>query len=57
MDGDITFEGLIASPDGRIVLRAWRRGSDVETVSREVVEELLDQGGRELLDIDAETTS
>jgi hydroxymethylbilane synthase len=57
MDGDITFEGLIASPDGRIVLRAWRRGGDAEIISREVVEELLEQGGRELLDIDAETTS
>ena len=53
-DGDITFEGMIASADGRIVLRARRRGWDAEIVSREVVEELLDQGGRELLDIDAE---
>ena len=53
-DGDITFQGMIASPDGRIVLRARRRGWDAEIVSREVVEELLDQGGRELLDMNAE---
>jgi len=56
-DGDITFEGMIASPDGRIVLRAQRRGTDAEIVSREVVEELLDQGGRELLDLDLDLDS
>ena len=53
-EGDITFEGMIASLDGRIVLRSARRGRDPERVSREVVEELLDQGGRELLDLDAD---
>lgn len=50
-DGDITFEGLLASPDGRIVLRGRRRGRDAETVSHEVVEELLAAGGRDLLEV------
>lgn len=48
---DVSFEGMLASLDGRIVLRGTGRGSDPSTVGRAVAEELLDRGGRDLLDI------
>jgi hydroxymethylbilane synthase len=50
----VTLQGLLASPDGRIVLRSTRHGVDGRAVAREVVEELLASGGRDLLDLDAE---
>jgi hypothetical protein len=45
---------MLASPDGRIVLRSRREGTDGAAVAREVVDELLTSGGRDLLDLDAE---
>jgi hydroxymethylbilane synthase len=51
---DIVFRAMIASPDGRVVLRAQRSGRDATRVAHDVAEELLDRGGRELLDIETE---
>ena len=48
---DVSFEGMLASLDGRIVLRSTGRGSDPGAVGRELADELLDRGGRDLLDI------
>ena len=42
---------MLASLDGRIVLRGAGRGSDPATVGRDVADELLERGGRDLLDI------
>jgi hydroxymethylbilane synthase len=55
VDGDsVTLQGLLASPDGRIVLRSTRTGVDGGAVAREIVDDLLTSGGRDLLDLDAE---
>jgi hydroxymethylbilane synthase len=55
VDGDsVTLQGLLASPDGRMVLRSTHTGVDGGAVAREVVDELLTSGGRDLLDLDAE---
>jgi hydroxymethylbilane synthase len=48
VDG-ISMEGLLASADGRIVLRARRQGSVPETVARDVADAILDAGGSDLL--------
>lgn len=49
--GAITLQGLIASFDGRIVLRHAAAGADPVTVGREVARYLLDRsGGRGLLE-------
>ncbi|HTZ09133.1 MAG TPA: hydroxymethylbilane synthase [Acidimicrobiales bacterium] len=45
--GGVELEGMVASRDGRILLRRRRGGSDPETLGREVARELLDEcGGR-----------
>ena len=50
-DGGITLVGLLASLDGRIVLRASGAGDDPGALGVEVAERLLDdEGGRLLLD-------
>lgn len=54
-DGSLRLEALLASLDGRIVLRASGAGagSDPEALGREVARSLLDdQGGRMILDAD-----
>jgi hydroxymethylbilane synthase len=48
-EGGVELEGMLASPDGRIVLRATSVGADPRTVGRAVADEILDGGGRELL--------
>lgn len=51
-DGFIALEGLLASLDGRIVLRYRQTGLDPQVVGREVAQHLLDGcGGRTVLDI------
>jgi hydroxymethylbilane synthase len=51
---DLALEGMLASPDGRIVLRSRGQGTDGAAVARGVVDDLLASGGRDLLDLDAE---
>lgn len=51
-DNYIQMTGLLATPDGATVIRRTRRGftSMCDTVGRELAQELLDAGGREILD-------
>ena len=50
-DGDIDIEVLLASVDGRAVLRTTHSGADAEAVGAEAARRLLDDlGGRALLD-------
>jgi hydroxymethylbilane synthase len=50
-DGDeIEIEALLASTDGHVVLRATARDSDAVTAGRAVAAELMDRGGRSLLE-------
>jgi hydroxymethylbilane synthase len=50
-DGDVTLEGLLASLDGRVVLRVTATGSDPDRVGVEVARTLLDErGGAGLLE-------
>jgi hydroxymethylbilane synthase len=53
-DDTVALRGLLASPDGRIVLRSSHTGVDGDTVARAVVDDLLAAGGRDLLELDAE---
>ncbi len=52
-DGSVSIEGLLASPDGRVVLRARRAGSlaDGSSLATELAEELLAAGGDDLTTI------
>ncbi|MDE0493051.1 MAG: hydroxymethylbilane synthase [Acidimicrobiaceae bacterium] len=48
--GGLELTGLLASPDGRTLLRTTRRARDAETLGRAVARHLLDDhGGRDLL--------
>jgi hydroxymethylbilane synthase len=48
--GEVEVEGLLASLDGRIVLRHRERGTDPDVAGRAVAQHLLDRaGGREVL--------
>jgi hydroxymethylbilane synthase len=49
-DGDgLVLEGVVASPDGRTVLRGARSGHDPAALGRELVTMLLERGGRDIL--------
>jgi len=48
--GEVRIEGLLASPDGHVVLRRTHHGHDPVAVGTTAAEELLDRGGRDLLD-------
>jgi hydroxymethylbilane synthase len=48
--GGLSLEGLLATPDGRIVLRHRETGDDPEALGRRVARHLLDHGGAALLD-------
>jgi hydroxymethylbilane synthase len=51
-DGEVVLQGLLASLDGRIVLRHRHAGSDPEAVGRQVARHLLDtSGGRIVLEV------
>jgi hydroxymethylbilane synthase len=54
---EVSIEGLIASPDGRVVLRARRGGNlaDAPSLASALAEELLASGGRDLIEIGAAT--
>ncbi len=48
--GGLELTGLVASLDGRMLIRDTRRGRDPETLGRSVARHLLDEcGGRELM--------
>ena len=47
---EITIAALLASADGRIVLRSARSGRDPAALGTEAADDVLTQGGRELLD-------
>lgn len=48
--GDLELTGLLASLDGRALIRDTRRGRDPETLGRSVARHLLDEcGGQELM--------
>jgi len=50
-DGDdLVLQGVIASLDGRTVLRGNERGDDPEHLGRLLVRELLDHGGQDLIE-------
>jgi hydroxymethylbilane synthase len=53
-DGSLTVDALLASLDGRIVLRASVTGPDPEALGRELARTILDdEGGRVVLDAEA----
>jgi hydroxymethylbilane synthase len=47
--GGLRMRSLVASEDGRNLVRAEGSGRDPESLGQEVAEELLDAGGREIL--------
>jgi hydroxymethylbilane synthase len=49
-DGTVAVEGLLAALDGHVVLRATARDADPVVAGRTVAAELLDHGGRSLLE-------
>ncbi len=50
--GDLTLEGMVASRDGRILLRRRVTGGDPLALGRRLASDLLDHGGRMLDDWD-----
>jgi hydroxymethylbilane synthase len=53
-DGTLTVDALLASLDGRIVLRASVRGTEPDALGRELARRILDdEGGRVVLDAEA----
>jgi hydroxymethylbilane synthase len=48
--GEVTMDGLMASADGRIVLRRQAAGPDPETVGSSLAAALLDAGGEALIE-------
>ena len=51
-DGELLLRGLVASPDGREIVRGRRRGrlTDAEWLGQDLAKELLEQGGRDILE-------
>ena len=51
-DGELLLRGLVASPDGREIVRGRRRGrlTDAEWLGQDLAQELLEQGGRDILE-------
>lgn len=49
-DGSLSLEGLLASPDGHVILRHRSNGVEPEALGRAVARYLLDHGGQSLLD-------
>jgi hydroxymethylbilane synthase len=48
--GDLSLEGILASRDGRVVLRRTCTGDDPDELGRRLARDLLDHGGRALDD-------
>ncbi|MFP5317237.1 MAG: hydroxymethylbilane synthase [Acidimicrobiia bacterium] len=55
-DGDLRLTGLLATPDGRVVLRHTGAGPDGQALGRALARHLLDRGGGADL-LDATTTA
>lgn len=54
-DGEVVLEGMLASRDGRVMLRRVHRGTDPEALGAGLAEALVDTGGgRSLLDWETE---
>jgi len=51
IDGTVTISGVLASLDGRVVLRGEITHPDAHSAGRHLAAELLAQGGRALLDV------
>jgi hydroxymethylbilane synthase len=49
--GEIVIDAMLASGDGRVLIRARGRHRDPTTAGRAVADELLARGGSELLDV------
>lgn len=51
-DGELLLRGLVATPDGQRLVRGQRRGrlADAEWLGQDLARELLEQGGREILE-------
>jgi hydroxymethylbilane synthase len=51
-DGELLLRGLVASPDGSEIVRGRRRGrlTDAEWLGQDLAKELLEQGGRDILE-------
>lgn len=49
-DETITLSGLVARPDGRVVLKETKSGTDPQQLGAELAAQLLDQGAKEILD-------
>ncbi|AXF55800.1 hydroxymethylbilane synthase [Salicibibacter kimchii] len=47
---DVTLRALVASPDGKTLLQDERTGSDPEQLGKIIAANLLDRGGKEILD-------
>jgi hydroxymethylbilane synthase len=52
VDGELVMDGLVGNLTGEILLKAHRKGSpaDAEAIGIAVADELLDKGGREILE-------
>ncbi len=48
-DGGLRLRGIVASPDGARIVRAEGAGADAEALGAAVADDLLRQGGREIL--------
>ncbi len=46
---DVTIDALLASLDGRVVVRGRAASDDAEAAGLQVARQVLDGGGRELL--------
>ncbi|WP_158736677.1 hydroxymethylbilane synthase [Alteribacillus sp. YIM 98480] len=49
-DGEVELTALVGSPDGKVILKETRRGTDPEQVGRDAAHLLLEQGAKEILD-------
>jgi hydroxymethylbilane synthase len=47
--GHVSMRGLVASPDGREIVRHHASGDDPVALGRHIAERVLDEGGRDLL--------
>ncbi len=51
-DGDLSMRAVVASPDGRQMIWAERRGADPETLGEQLAQQLLEQGAGAILGLE-----
>jgi len=51
-DGDLSMRAVVASPDGRQVICAERRGADPEKLGEQLAQQLLEQGAGAILGLE-----